>query len=57
MNRIEPFQEIPFGTTDLAAGLRLIKRHQTLEIILNRAQDHNRITGEVLDINGGIVCD
>ena len=49
MNRIEPFQEIPFGTTDLAAGLRLIKRHQTLEIILTRAQDHNRITGEVLD--------
>jgi enoyl-CoA hydratase/carnithine racemase len=49
MNRIEPFTTIPSGTTDLAAGLRLIKHQQTLQIILNRAEDHNRITDEMLD--------
>ncbi len=49
MNRTEPLQEIPTGTTDLASGLRLIKQGHTLQIILARAQDHNRITNDVLD--------
>ena len=49
MKRTEPLQEIPTGITDLAAGLRLIKQGHTLQIILARAQDHNRITNDVLD--------